>query len=223
MQVIKKYSVSIIFFLVLVSLIISVILFFNTHLFQDHKKLAQLTPPPTLPVAKISTNQAKKILFPAFNISFTLPKNVKTIKQIDPNSENTEIGANFVALYTKDTAFDTKTHTQIHGAKLTITITDTKTVFTQIQDLVSTTSAAQIIEDNSIIPNHNPFFTKDNMKIYIFPLDTNSQTWAYHAEGLVKNGGNILDITLYCIDYSGQKNAPVCQQLLKAILPSMQH
>ena len=166
----------------------------------------------------------QKISFPAYNISFRVPKELKTIKQIDPTSEDTQIGANFIALYTPDSLIDPKKHTQTAGVKISIHVVDTKKDFSDKHEIIPTTSLQQATGDTSVIPANNAFLTKKTMQVYSFPADTSASTsaWLYNAEGLIRNGGNMLDITFSCVDYSFDKNAPTCQKLLKDILPTIQ-
>src|SRR5437899_218162 len=109
---------NILFFIVVVLLFAGVgflllVLLFTKHGVQKKGSYAYATPPPTLPLAKTGPSDAntKPISFPSFHISLRVPRDLKTNKEIDPTSEDTQIGSNFIALYTPDTVVDPKKHT----------------------------------------------------------------------------------------------------------------
>jgi len=184
------------------------------------------TPPPTLALVKTGPADAhtKLISFPVFHISFRVPNDLKTIKEVDPKSEDTQIGSNFIAFYTPDTVIDPKKHTQTAGAKISFNITSTKKDFTDETEIVPTSSLKDAVTDTSVIPNNNPLLTEKTMQVYSFPADktVSNKSWVYNAEALIKNGENMLTITFYCIDYTNVTGSPTCQKLLKAILPTFQ-
>ncbi len=195
--------------------------FSNNHSVQKGRNTAQATPPPTLALANTGPSDAhtKTISFPAFHISFRVPSDLKTNKEVDPSSEDTQIGANYIALYTPDAVIDPKKHIQIAGVRLSINIVSTKRTFADEKDIVPTTGIKEAATDMSVIPAHNSLLNKQNMKVYSFP---SAKAWVYNAEALLKNGGNALDITFYCVDYSNSKGSPTCQKNLKDILPTIQ-
>ncbi len=215
-------------FLIIFLIIVGLFLAKGNQSFFTKTDTAQMTPPPTLPIAQINTKTGtdgtKKLSFPSFNLSFRIPGDLKTVKQIDPGSEDTQVGSNFVALYTSDTTFDPKNHTQTAGVKLTMNIVKNKKDFTKEEDIIPKTSIKRAAREDSIIPVHNPLLNKESIKVYSFPVDKTASTsaWAYNAEVLFKNGGHGLSITLYCIDYSSDKNSPTCKKILEAMLSTMQ-
>src|SRR5260370_38669453 len=125
----------------------------TNHNVQKEIRPVYSTLPPTLPLAKTGPADAhtKPISFPSFNISFRVPNDLKTIKEVDPTSEGTQIGSNFIALYTPDTVIDPKTHTQTAGAKLSINIVNTKKDFTSEENIVPSTSIKEATSDLSVI------------------------------------------------------------------------
>jgi len=197
----------------------------NNPSFLRGRNTVYATPPPTLPLARTGPGDAntKPISFPTFHVSFRVPSNLKTNKEVDPTSEDTLIGSNIIALYAPDTVINRK-HVQTAGAKLFINLTTTKKKdFTNEEDIIPTTSIKEATTDISVIPANNPLLNDQNMKVYAFPSDksANTRAWAYHAEALLKNGANMLSITFYCVDYSNSNQSPVCQKLLKEILLTM--
>jgi hypothetical protein len=221
---------NILFFIVVVLLFAGVgflllVLLFNKHSFQKRGSYAYATPPPTLPLAKTGPSDAntKPISFPTFHISFSVPRDLKTNKDVDPTSEDTQIGSNFIALYASDTVVDPKKHTQSAGVKLSINVVNTKNDFTSEENIVPTTSIKEATADLSVVPDNNALLNEQNMKVYSFPSDKSASTssWVYNAEALIKNDGNMIDITFNCVDYSNSKESPVCQKLLKEILPTV--
>ncbi len=187
--------------------------------------MAYATPPPTLPLAKTGTADAhtRPISFPTFNISLRVPSDLKTNKEVDPTSEDTQIGSNFIALYTPDTVIDPKKHIQTAGVKFSINIVNTKKEFTSKQNIIPTTSLKEATTDLSVIPGNHALLNKEDTKVYAFPSDKSASpsAWTYNAEALLRNGEKMLDITFYCVDYSKRKESPVCQGLLKEILPTL--
>src|SRR5438132_12819055 len=83
----------------------------NNHGNQENRRnIARATPPPTLPLVKTSAGDSntKKISFQSFTVSFLVPSDLKILKEVDPTSEDTQIGSNYIALYTPDTVIDPK-------------------------------------------------------------------------------------------------------------------
>jgi len=156
-------------------------------------------------------------------MSFRVPSDLKTNKEINPASEDTQIGSNFIALYTPDTVIDPQKHTPSKGAKLSINVVDTKKDFTSEENIVPTTSIKEATTDLSVIPAHSAVLNAQNMKIYSFPSggSASNSNWIFSAEAQIKNGSDMLDITFYCVDYSNGKASPVCQKVLKEILPTI--
>jgi len=219
-----------IYLVVIVIIVIGGGFFFIKLLLKNHKSqnggnTAQLTPPPTLPLANTTMNMigTKIISFPAFHISFQVPNNLKTNKKLDPTSEDTQIGSSFIALYSPDSIIDTRKHKQTAGAKLSINIVNTKKDFTDEKDIIPTTSMKEDTTDTSVIPTNNALLNSKDMKVHSFPSGKPVRAWAYNAEALLKNGGSMLDVVFYCVDYSDSKQSPTCQKLLKEILPTLQH
>lgn len=194
---------------------------------QKGKNIAQATPPPTQPLARINKeknlDKKKKLSFPAFNILLQVPIDLKTNKEVDPTSEDTQVGSNFMAFYTSDSVIDKKTHTQTAGAKLSIKLLKTKKGLSDKKDSIPTQSIHKTIEDDSIIPSDNSLLNKDNTKVYVFPLAQSSKVSAYNVEVLVKNNGDMVNLTVLCADYSYNKDISTCQNLLMKILPTIQY
>src|SRR6266568_3042914 len=168
--------------------------------------------------AKLSPALASELFcyVPLHKIRYGVKKLIK--------SEDTQIGSNFIALYTPDTVIDPKKHTQTAGAKISFNITSTKKDFTDETEIVPTTSLEEAVPDTSVIPDNNPLLTEKTMKVYSFPADktVDKNPWVYNAEALIKNEENMLTLTFYCIDYTNVTGSPTCQKLLKAILPTFQ-
>src|SRR5436305_1227797 len=72
---------------------------FQTTDLQKARKIAQLTPPPTQPLANTSaqtdSSHMKTLAFPAFRLTLKVPADLKQHKEIDPKAEDSEIGSNF--------------------------------------------------------------------------------------------------------------------------------
>jgi len=221
---------NILFFIVLVLLFAGVgfvllLLLFNKRSIEKKVNYAYATPPPTLSLVKTGPSDAHTmpISFPAFHMSFRVPSDLKTNEEIDPTSEDTQIGSNFIALYTPDTVIDPQKHTPSKGAKLSINVVNTKKDFTSEENIVPTTSIKEAGTDLSVIPAHSALLNAQNMKIYSFPSggSASNSTWVYSAEAQIKNSEDMLDITFYCVDYSNRKASSVCQKVLKEILPTI--
>ena len=193
---------------------------------QTTKNTVWSTPPPTLPLVQSTTDKNSKTTysFPVFHISLQVPSSLKTMKELDPNSEDTFVGSDNLALFIDDSIFDPKTHLQIKGAKLSIILKADKKEFFTENEIVPTTSLKQASITTSLTPVNNILLTNKTMKVYSFPIDTPSgnKAWAYNAEALVNDKRRTFSITFYCVDYSSQRISLTCQKLLQEILPTLQ-
>src|SRR5260370_22792424 len=123
----------------------SLIIFFSAINLSKHKRLSYPSPP-TLSLEKTSIDaKGQKISFPAFGISFRVPIDLETIKQIDPGSEDTQIDSNFIALYTPDSVIDPKKHVQTSGDRLSIHLVINKKDFTDEQNIMPATRIKEAV------------------------------------------------------------------------------
>lgn len=198
----------------------------TTNQLRKTKMIAQMTPPPTQPMVQIQTNTnaavMKSLSFPSFTIKLMIPTDLKNAKDVNPFTENTEIGSNYMSLYTPDTVFDTKKHIQTAGVKLSINLIKNKKELSDKKNIVSSDVLPDVSEDMSILPLKSAIVNNKNTTVYVFPLNKTTNVWAYNVESLITNAQGNVDLTLFCVDYSYDKTIATCKNILKKILPTIQ-
>ena len=202
-------------------ILLGMYLFTGKHTnYQKGKTYAWSTLPPALPLAHArneKNSNTRQYSFPAFNISFQVPSTLKTMKELDPTSEDTLIGADNLTLFTPNSVIKAKMHMQTAGAKLLIKFVTTPVEFADRADVVPT-NIDNVQSDDSIIPANNSLLNKNNIRVTLFPLDTSGHIWAYFVEALINKRGKM---TFYCVDYSYDQNSQTCHRLLTQILPTV--